>query len=114
MSRHLLPFLWLHGEDDQTLIQGIQSIADSGCRLFCAESRTHPDYLGPSWWHEMEILLKTCQERGLQFYLLDDTHFPSGFGNGAGAGTPFQRMMLREIHIIALSFENATPETITF
>ena len=99
MSRHLLPFLWLHGEDDQTLIQGIQSIADSGCRLFCAESRTHPDFLGPSWWHEMEILLKTCQERGLQFYLLDDTHFPSGFGNGAGAGTPFQRMMLREIHM---------------
>lgn len=99
MSRHLLPFLWLHGEDDSTLIEGIKSIRDSGCSVFCAESRTHPDFLGPSWWHEMEVLLNTCRKLGMQFYLLDDTHFPSGYGNGVGAGTPFQRMMLRETHM---------------
>ena len=99
MSSHILPFLWLHGEDDETLIRGIQDIQDSGCRVLCAESRTHPDFLGPTWWHEMEVLLRACRERGMQFYLLDDTHFPSGYGNGVGAGTPFQRMMLRETHM---------------
>ena len=98
-AHHLLPFLWLHGEDDDTLRRGIEDIAQTGCGALCAESRVHPDFLGPSWWHEMEVLLKECKRRGLGFYLLDDTHFPSGFANGAGADTPYQRMMLRETHV---------------
>ena len=98
-ARHLLPFLWLHGEDDDTLLQGVRSVAETGCGALCAESRTHPDFLGPSWWHEMGVLLEACKKLGLGFYLLDDTHFPSGFANGAGAGTPYQRMMLREKHV---------------
>ncbi len=99
MADHLLPFLWLHGEDDETLERGVQEILDAGCHTLCAESRTHPDFLGPGWWHEMDVLLRACQTRGMQFYLLDDTHFPSGYGNGVGAGTPYQRMMLTEMHM---------------
>ncbi len=96
---HLLPFLWLHGEDEATLRQGIRAIYDSGCRLFCAESRTHPDFLGEAWWREMAVLLDESKRLGMRFYLLDDTHFPSGYGNGAGADTPWQRMMLTEKHV---------------
>ena len=95
---HLLPFLWLHGESDDILRGGIRAIKQSGCSMFCAESRIHPDFLGPSWWHEMEILLEECKKLGMRFYLLDDAHFPSGFANGAGANTPFQRMMMQELH----------------
>ena len=98
-ASHLLPFLWLHGEDDDTLRRGIRQIAASGCGAFCAESRIHPDFLGPSWWHEMGVLLEESKRLGLRFYLLDDTHFPSGFANGAGADTPYQRMMMRETHL---------------
>ena len=98
-ASHLLPFLWLHGEDDDTLRRGIRQIAASGCGAFCAESRIHPDFLGPSWWHEMGVLLEESKRLGLGFYLLDDTHFPSGFANGAGADTPYQRMMMRETHL---------------
>ena len=43
-SRHLLPFLWLHGEDDETLRKGIGEIAKTGCGALCAESRVHPDF----------------------------------------------------------------------
>ncbi len=99
MSGHLLPFLWLHGESDDELRKGILEIRDAGCTTLCAESRTHPDYLGPSWWREMGVIAETCKKEHMGFYLLDDTHFPSGFGNGAGAGTPYQRMMLREMHV---------------
>lgn len=98
-NRHLLPFLWLHGEDDETLRRGVREIAQSGCGALCAESRTHPDFLGPSWWHEMGVLLDACKEWGMKFYLLDDVHFPSGTANGVAAGTPWQRMMMKETHV---------------
>ena len=95
---HLLPFLWLHGEGDETLRQGVREIKRTGCGAFCAESRVHPEFLGPAWWHEMEVLLEEAKRQGLPFYLLDDTCFPSGYANGAGADTPFQRRMMTERH----------------
>ncbi|MCR4622888.1 MAG: hypothetical protein K5663_12485 [Clostridiales bacterium] len=98
-NAHLLPFLWLHGEDDETLIRGVEQIKASGCDMFCAESRTHPEFLGKDWWREMGVLLDASRRLGMKFYLLDDTHFPSGFANGAGADTPFQRMLMNEKHI---------------
>ena len=97
-SNHLLPFLWLHGENDDELRRGIQAVRQSGCDTFCAESRVHPDYLGPAWWHEMGVLLEESKRLGMRFYLLDDAHFLSGFANGAGANTPWQRMLMWEIH----------------
>lgn len=98
-TRRLLPFLWLHGEDEDTLRRGIRAIAESGCGSLCAESRTHPDFLGPTWWREIDVITDECRRLGLTYYLLDDTHFPSGFANGAAKGTPFARMMLTEKHM---------------
>ncbi len=97
--RRILPFLWLHGEDEETLRQGVREIAASGCGSLCAESRTHPDYLGENWWREIDILTDECKRQGLTFYLLDDTHFPSGYANGAAQGTPYCRMMMTENHM---------------
>ncbi len=98
-NRRLLPFLWLHGEDEETLRQGVRSIAASGCGSLCAESRTHPDFLGPTWWKEIDILTDECRRLGLTYWLLDDTHFPSGYANGAAQGTPWCRMMMTERHM---------------
>lgn len=93
---HMMPFLWLHGEDEATLRRGIQDIADSGCKSLCAESRTHPDFMGPDWWREIDILTDECHRLGLTYWLLDDTHFPSGYANGSAKGTPLCRMMMTE------------------
>lgn len=98
-NRRLLPFLWLHGEDEAKLRQGVRDIAASGCGSLCAESRTHPDFLGDTWWQEMAILTDECRRQGLTFYLLDDAHFPSGYANGAAKGTPYARMMMTERHM---------------
>ncbi len=96
---HLLPFLWLRGEGEQAIWQGVQAVAQSGCGAVCAESRTHPDYLGDGWWRDLDTLTAACKAHGLVYYLLDDTHFPSGFANGAARGTPWQRMMMTERHM---------------
>ncbi|MGN1019211.1 MAG: hypothetical protein ACI4O7_02455, partial [Aristaeellaceae bacterium] len=98
-TRRLLPFLWLHGEDEDTLRRGIRAIAESGCGSLCAESRTHPDFLGPTWWREIGVITDECRRLGLTYYLLDDAHFPSGYAGGAARGTPFARMMLTERHM---------------
>lgn len=98
-TTRLLPFLWLHGESEETLRQGVRAIAASGCGAVCAESRVHPDFLGDSWWQEIDILLDECKRLGLDLWLLDDAHFPSGYANGAAAGTPYCRMMMNEIHM---------------
>ena len=96
---HLLPFLWLRGEGAEAIRQGVAAIAEAGCGAFCAESRTHPDYLGATWWRDIDVLTSACKEHGLTYYLLDDTHFPSGFANGAARGTPWQRMLMTERHM---------------
>ena len=98
-NKRLLPFLWLHGEDEEALRRGIRDIAQSGCGSVCAESRVHPDYLGESWWKEVDILLDECKKQNLDLWLLDDLHYPSGFANGAAKGTPYQRMMMTEAHM---------------
>ena len=66
-TRRLLPFLWLHGEDEDTLRRGIRAIAESGCGSLCAESRTHPDFLGPTWWREIDVITDECRRLGLTF-----------------------------------------------
>lgn len=98
-NSRLIPFLWLHGEDGETLRRAIREIAASGCGSVCAESRLHPDYLGESWWQEIDILLDECKKQNLTLWVLDDTHYPSGFANGAASGTPYQRMMMTEVHM---------------
>ena len=97
-SGHLLPFLWLHGESGDELRRGIRAVRASGCRMLCAESRNHPDFLGPDWWREMAVLAEECKALSMRFFLLDDAHFPSGYANGAGADTPYQRMLMQETH----------------
>lgn len=98
-ARRILPFLWLHGEDEATLREGVRRIAASGCGSLCAESRTHPDYLGEGWWRELSILTDECRRQGMTYWVMDDAHFPSGYANGAAQGTPWARMLMTERHM---------------
>lgn len=96
---HLFPFFWLRGEDEQAIRQGLQSVSASGCGSVCVESRVHPDYLGPGWWRDLDIVTDECRRLGMTFYVMDDMHYPSGYANGAAKGTPFCRTMMTERHM---------------
>ena len=81
-NNHILPFLWLHGEDEATLRDMLQKIHASSIGAVCLESRPHPDYVGDQWWHDMDIIIDECLKLGLKIWILDDSHFPTGFANG--------------------------------
>ncbi|MBQ4088820.1 MAG: hypothetical protein IJC56_02940 [Clostridia bacterium] len=81
-NNHILPFLWLHGEDEATLRDMLQKIHASNIGAVCLESRPHPDYVGDQWWHDVDIIIDECLKLGLKIWILDDSHFPTGFANG--------------------------------
>lgn len=87
-ENHMLPFFWQHGEDEATLRHYVGVIQDANCQAFCVESRPHPDFCGPKWWADMDIILDEAKKRGMQVWILDDSHFPTGFANGAAEKAP--------------------------
>lgn len=82
-ENHLLPFFWVHGEEEAVLRDYIRAMYDADCKAFCVESRPHPDFLGDRWWHDMDIILDEAQARGMRVWILDDKHFPTGYAAGA-------------------------------
>lgn len=81
-DNHILPFLWIHGEEAEALRAEIRRIYDSGIRALCVEARPHRDFNGPKWFEDLGVILETCKELGMEMWLLDDSHFPTGFANG--------------------------------
>lgn len=83
MHNYLFPFLWITGESTDGLAEEIDAIYESGARGFCVESRTCGDFCGEKWWTIMNAVLAEAKARGMQVWLLDDKHYPTGFANGA-------------------------------
>ncbi|WP_394523468.1 glycosyl hydrolase [Lacrimispora sp. JR3] len=81
-DNYILPFLWLHGEEESVLRETVEKIHDSGIRAFCVEARPHPDFLGKTWWRDMDILLEEAKQRNMKVWILDDSHFPTGYADG--------------------------------
>ncbi len=81
-DNYLLPFYWQHGTHRDRIPAQIRRIYDSGCRALCVESRPHPDFCGPEWWADMDIILSECHKMGMRVWILDDKHFPTGYANG--------------------------------
>ena len=82
-QNHLFPFLWITGESTDNLAEEIDAIYASGARGFCVESRTCADFCGEAWWRIMDAVLSLAKERGMQVWLLDDKHYPTGYANDA-------------------------------
>ena len=87
-GNYLLPFFWQHGEEEAILRHYMQVIHDCHIGAVCVESRPHPDFCGPGWWHDMDIILDEARKRGMKVWILDDSHFPTGFANGAMENEP--------------------------
>ncbi len=82
-EQHIFPFLWIHGEPEETIREYMGAIHRANTGAVCVESRPHPDFLGPQWWHDMDIVLDEARKRGMKIWILDDSHFPTGYANGA-------------------------------
>ncbi|MGI5898685.1 MAG: glycosyl transferase family 2 [Christensenellales bacterium] len=107
-ENHMIPFFWQHGADEQTLREVIKAIYLSGCRALCAESRPHPDFAGEKWWQDMDVIMDECKKLGMQVWILDDAHFPTGYANGAAAGSPHRRLFLSESHVDIIGPQKGT------
>ena len=79
----VFPFLWLKGkEDEETIRREIGKIDSCGVKALCLESRPHPDFAGPLWWRDLDIVFDEAKKRGMRVWILDDKHFPTGYANG--------------------------------
>ncbi len=81
-SNYLFPFYWQHGDHYDRIPEQVRRIYDSGCRALCVESRPHPDFVGETWWRDMDVILSEAQKLGMQVWLLDDDKFPTGHAAG--------------------------------
>lgn len=82
-ENYILPFFWQHGEDEPTLREYMGAIQASGIGAVCLESRPHKDFCGPKWWQDLDVILDEARTRDMKVWILDDSHFPTGFANGA-------------------------------
>lgn len=54
-DNYILPFLWMHGEEERILRETVEKIDESGIKAFCVEARPHPDFIGETWWRDMDM-----------------------------------------------------------
>lgn len=82
-ENYIFPFFWLHGEEEAKLREYMNVIKNSGCDAVCVESRPHPDFCGDKWWQDMDVIIDEAKKLDMKIWILDDSHFPTGFANGA-------------------------------
>ncbi len=99
-TSHILPFLWMKGEDNETIGKELDKIEECGIREVCLESRPHPDFCGPKWWENLDFICKEAEKRGLRLWILDDNKFPTGHANGGFEKHPEKaKLYLGERHM---------------
>lgn len=81
-ENHIAPFLWVHGEDHEAYRETILAMHKAGIGALCIEARPHPDFNGPGWFSDIAFIIDFCRSLGMKVWLLDDSHFPTGFANG--------------------------------
>ncbi|MFB5762410.1 glycosylhydrolase-like jelly roll fold domain-containing protein [Paenibacillus medicaginis] len=103
-QNYILPFLWQHGEEEQVIREEMARVHEAGIGAVCVESRPHPDFLGPRWWMDMDIIMDEARNRGMKVWILDDDHFPTGHAGGKVKEAPevLHRMFLGERYIDTL------------
>lgn len=87
-GNYIMPFFWQHGADEATLREYMEKIDGCGIHAVCLEARPHPDYVGPKWWQDVDIVMDEAKKRGMRVWILDDSHFPTGYANGAVKDAP--------------------------
>ena len=109
-ANYILPFLWQRGEDEAIIREEMARIDASGIKAVCVEARPHPDFLGPRWWRDIDIIMEEAKARGMRVWMLDDDHFPTGHaaGKNADAAPALRRLFLKEHHLDAIGPQDQT------
>ena len=99
--RSMTPLFWVRGEEERLLREEIMKMDEGGMCGFIVESRVHPDYLGPRWWHDLEVIIDEAKARSMDVWILDDMRFPSGYAAGIPAreNPAFAKLYLAERHV---------------
>lgn len=72
------PLFWLHGDESRERLEMyLERVAESGNGGFTAESRPHRDWLGPTWFRDLEICLAAAKKHDLQMWIFDEKWWPS-------------------------------------
>ncbi|WP_337102583.1 glycosylhydrolase-like jelly roll fold domain-containing protein [Paenibacillus sp. YIM B09110] len=107
-ENYILPFFWQHGEEEEVLREEMARIYESGIKAVCIESRPHPDFLGPKWWKDIDVILDEARTHGMRVWILDDDHFPTGHAAGRLKEAPreLRRLYVYENHVDAVGPRN--------
>jgi hypothetical protein len=62
VDNYILPFLWMRGEEEHIIREEIEKIYESGIKAVCVEARPHPDFAGPKWWHDLDIIMEEAKK----------------------------------------------------
>jgi hypothetical protein len=81
-TSRIRPLFWQHHEDEAVLRGEIRAMHENGIGSFIVESRPHPDFLGPLWWTDLDLIIDEARSLGMQVWIFDDKAFPSGFAAG--------------------------------
>jgi alpha-L-rhamnosidase len=103
-ENYILPFFWQHGEEEEVLREEMARIHEAKIRAVCVEARPHPDFLGPKWWKDMDIIMEEARARDMRVWILDDDHFPTGHAAGRLKDAPkeLRRLFLQVDHVDAV------------
>ncbi|SCP98834.1 glycosyl hydrolase family 2 protein [Anaerobium acetethylicum] len=112
-SNYIFPFLWMHGEEEQVLREYMQVIRDSNIEAVCVESRPHPDFVGDGWWKDMDIILEEAKRLNMKVWILDDSHFPTGYANGALEHEPDEMCRQSLVYQVAATIGGGKETVIT-
>lgn len=80
---YILPFLWMHGEPHDLILEELNKIEACQIREICIESRPHPDFCQTGWWEDLDFIMDEARKRNWRVWVLDDNKFPTGHANGA-------------------------------
>ena len=77
------PLFWLHGNETRERLElYVGKVAEGSNGSFCAESRPHTDWLGPTWYRDLDICLQAAKKNGLTMWIFDEKWWPSQMVGG--------------------------------
>lgn len=80
-DNHMLPFFWQHGEDEATIRKYMDVIDKANCHAVCVESRPPPDFAGEKMVAGYGYYPHEARRRNIKVWILDNSHFQTGFAN---------------------------------